>query len=105
MEHDGPCAALVVIVRVAVPIATPATVTGLVDPKLKVGGATAPAGPDVTAAVSPTLPVNPPTGDTETVEVFPAVAPGATETAVPVKVKAGFAAMVTVTEVVLFHIL
>ena len=99
MKHDGPCAALVVIVRMAVPAVTPVMVTGLVNPKFKMGGATAPAGPDVMAAVSPTLPVNPPAGDTEMLEVFPVVAPGAAETGVPVKVKVGFDGIVTVTDV------
>jgi hypothetical protein len=71
--------------------------TGLVEPKLKVGGLTAPAGPEVMAAVSATLPVNPPAGVNVIVEVFPTVAPGATETAVPVIVKVG---LVTVTDTV-----
>ena len=98
-EHDWPCPEVVVKVRMAVPAVAPVMVTGLVDAKLKMGAATAPAGPDVIAAVSPTLPMNPPTGDTETVDVFPVVAPGATETAVPVTVKVGFAGTVTVTDV------
>jgi hypothetical protein len=85
------------MVRVAVPVAAPVMLTGVVEPKLKVGGFTAPVGPEVTAAVSATLPVNPPAGVTATVEVLPVVAPAATVTAVPAIVKMG---LVTVTGVV-----
>ena len=50
--------------------------TGLVDPKLKVGGYCAPARLVVTEAVSVTLPVNPLLGVREMVEVLPELAPG-----------------------------
>jgi hypothetical protein len=85
------------MVRVAVPAAVPAMFTGLVEPKLSVGGSEAPEGLEVMLAVSETLPVNPPAGVTVTVEVFEVVAPGATDTVVPVTVKVGGAA-VTVTD-------
>jgi hypothetical protein len=71
--------------------------TGLVEPKLKVGGYWAPDGLEVMAAVSATLPMKPPAGVTVIVEVFPVVAPGATVTAVLVKANEG---LVTVTEAV-----
>jgi hypothetical protein len=45
------------------------------------------------------LPVKPPTGVTVILEMFPAVAPGASETAVPLIVKLEAPAVVTVTEV------
>jgi hypothetical protein len=85
---------VVEMVRLAVPAAAPKMLTGLAPPKLNVGEPTAPAGLDVMAAASATLPVNPPTGVTVMVEVFTLAAPGATETAVPVIVKVG---LVTVT--------
>jgi len=50
----------------------------------------------VTAAVNATLPVKPPAGFTVMVEVFPVVAPGATDTAEPLIVKPGACAAVTV---------
>jgi hypothetical protein len=84
------------MVRVAVPAAVPVMLTGLVEPKLRVGGSCAPLGPEVTAAVSATLPVKPPDGVTVMMDVFPVVAPAVTVTAVPVIVKPGGA--VTVTE-------
>ena len=93
-------AAVVLMVRVAVPAVVPVMLTGLVEPKLKVGRYWAPDGLEVTAAVSITLPVKPPAGVTVMVEVFPVVAPGATVTAVPLTVKLGFTAVVTVTEAV-----
>lgn len=94
-------AAVVVIVRVAVPAVVPVMVTGVVGPKLKVGGYWAPVGLDVTVAVSATLPMKPPVGVTVMVDVFPVVTPGAeTVTAVPLTVKLGLTAGVTVTEVV-----
>jgi hypothetical protein len=52
------------------------------------------------AAVSVTLPVKLPAGVTVIVDVFPVVAPGATETAEPVMVKPGFTGVETVTEAV-----
>ena len=91
-----PPAAVVEMVRVAVPAVAPVMLTGLVEPKLRVGGSCAPFALEVTAAVSATLPVKPPVGVTVMVEVFPVVAPGVTVTAVPVIVKPGGA--VTVTE-------
>ena len=90
---------MVVMVRVAVPAAVPAILTGLVEPKLKVGKYWAPAGLEVRAAVRATLPVKPPMGVTVMVDVFPVVAPGATVTAVPLIVKLGFTTVVTVTVV------
>jgi hypothetical protein len=90
---------VVVIVRIAVAAALPVILTGLVAPKLKVGGLAAPCGPDVTAAESVTLPVNPPAGVRVIVDVFPVVAPGAIATAEPVIVKlAGAVAPLTVNE-------
>jgi hypothetical protein len=77
-------AAVVEMVRVAVPAVVPAMITGLVEPKLKVGRYWAPAGLVVMTAVNATLPVKPPAGVTVIVDVFPEIAPGATETAVPV---------------------
>jgi len=93
-------AAVVLMVRVAVPAVVPVILTGLVVPKLKVGGSWPPVGLEVTAAVSVTLPVKPPLGVTVTVDVFPVVAPGETVTAVPVTVKLGGNGVVTVTEAV-----
>jgi hypothetical protein len=90
-------AAVVKTVRVAVPAVVPLMLTGVVDPKLKVGGYWAPTGLDVRAAVNVTLPVNPPLGVMVMVDVFPVVAPGATVIAVPLSVKLGFTAVVTVT--------
>ena len=83
--------------RVAVPAAVPEMFTGLVEPKLKVGGSTAPLGLEVTAAVSATLPVKPPDGVTVMVDVFPVVAPAVTVTAVLVIAKPAVPP-VTVTE-------
>jgi hypothetical protein len=71
--------------------------TGLVEPKLKVGGYWAPEGLKVTLAVRATLPVNPPLGVTVIVELFPVVAPGKIVSAVPLIVRPG---IVTVTEAV-----
>ena len=80
---------MVAMERVAVPAVGPVMLTGVVEPKLKVGAATAPDGLDVMAAVSATFPVNPTAGVKVIVEVFPAVAPGATVTAEPLTVKLG----------------
>jgi hypothetical protein len=71
--------------------------TGLVDPKLSVGMYCAPAGLDVTAAESTTLPSKPPEGVTVIVDVFPVVAPRVTDTAAAVILKSEAGAMVTVT--------
>ena len=90
--------AVVEIVSVAVPALAPEIPTGLVEPKLKVGGSSAPAGLEVTAAVSAILPVKPLAGVTVIVDVFPVVAPGAIETAVPLRAKLGLIPVVTVTE-------
>jgi hypothetical protein len=90
-------AAVVEMTRVAVPAVAPVIVTGLVEPKLNVGGYWAPEGLEVTAAVNPTLPVNPPAGVMVMVDVFPVVAPRASVTAIPPIAKLGFTAVVTVT--------
>ncbi len=82
-------AAVVETVKVAVTAELPVTLTGVVAPKLRVGASCAPLGAEVMAAESETLPVNPLLGVTVTVEVLPVVAPGDTETAVPVIVKPG----------------
>ena len=82
-------AAVVVMVRVAVPAALPEMLTGLVDPKLNVGRYCAPAGLEVTAAVNNTLPVKPLAGVIVIVDVFPLVAPGVTVTPVPLTVTVG----------------
>jgi len=92
-------AAVVVIVSVAVPAEVPVMLTGLVEPKLKVGGYWAPVGLEVTAAVSTTLPVKPPAGVTVMVEVLPVVAPGITVTAVPLTVKPGVGAVIVAVHV------
>lgn len=74
---NAPVVAVVVVtMSVPVPFDAPVMLTGDVAPKLKVGGSVAPVGLDVRAAVSVTLPVNPPLGITVMVVVFPVVAPG-----------------------------
>jgi len=50
-------------------------------------GHSAPTGLEVIVAVSATLPVNPPLGVSVMVEVFPVVAPGATDTDVPERLR------------------
>jgi hypothetical protein len=87
---------VVEMVRVAVPAEALVIITGLVEPKLKVGGSWAAVGLDVIVAVRATLPVNPPLGVMVTVEVFPVVAPAATVTLVPLTEKPG-GACVTLT--------
>jgi hypothetical protein len=87
-------AAVVETVSVAVAAVAPVIATGVVEPKLTVGGYCAPVGLEVIAAVSATLPVNPPVGVRVIVEVFPVVAPGATVTAGPFNVKLGGAVTV-----------
>ena len=84
-------AAVVEMVRVAVPAVVLVMLTGVVDPKLKVGGYWAPAGLDVRAAIKATLPVKPPAGVTVMVDVFPVVAPGEIVTGVPLTAKLGLA--------------
>jgi hypothetical protein len=88
-----PPAAVVEIVRVAVPAAVPVMLTGLVEPKLRMGRFCAPLGLEVTAAVSATLPVKPPDGVTVMVDVFPVAAPAVTVSAVPVIVKPRFSSV------------
>ena len=90
-------APVVLMVRVAVPAVAPVMLTGLLEPKLSVGGSCAPEGLDVMEAASATLPVNPPAGVTVTIDVFPEVAPAETETAVPLIMKLDATAVVTVT--------
>ncbi len=75
---------VVVMVRVAVPLLELIRLTGVVDPKLKVGGSCATVGPDAIAAVSATLQLQAGFAVTVIVEVLPVVAPAATVTAVPV---------------------
>jgi hypothetical protein len=74
--------------------------TGLVEPKLRVGGSWALAGLEVTTPDSVTLPVRPPAGVTVTVDVFPVVAPGIRVTGVQAMENPGVATAVTVTDVV-----
>ena len=95
--------AVVETVRVAVAAPALVTLTGLVVPKLNVGGYCAPGGLDVRVAASVTLPVKPPAGVTVIVDVFPVVAPGvvmATAVAPTVKEGGGGGGVVTVTEAV-----
>lgn len=73
---------------VAVPALELVMFTGLVEPKLKVGTLTAPLGLLTIAAVSVTLPVNPPLGVTVMVVVLPVVVPGALIVIAPPLVKA-----------------
>jgi hypothetical protein len=87
------------MVSVAVPAVVPVMLTGLVVPKLKVGGYVPFAGLEVTAAVSATLPVKPPEGVMVTVAVFPVVAPAVSvsDELLRVKVGVGGGTAVTVT--------
>jgi hypothetical protein len=85
------------MVIIAVPALVPVILTGLAEPKLKVGGYWALVGLEVTAAVSAMLPVKPPLGVTVIVEMFPLVAPGETETALPLTVKLGGGTVTVVT--------
>lgn len=87
-------AAVVATVSVAVEAFAPFKFSGVVVPKLNVGGSDAPTGLEVIAAVSATLPVKPPAGVSVIVEVFPVVAPGDSVTAEPVIVKVGTATAV-----------
>jgi hypothetical protein len=88
---------VVVIVRVAVPALAPVIFTGLVEPKLKVGGYWAPLGLEVMVAVSVTLPVKPPVGAMVIVDVFAVEAPAEIATVVPLIVRPGTGGIVTVT--------
>ena len=93
-------AAVVEMVSVAVFAEAPGMLTVEDEPKLKVGGSTAPAGLEVTVAVSATLPVKLPAGASVIVDVFAVVAPGVTVTAVLLIVKLGGTGVVTTIEVV-----
>lgn len=97
-------AADVSTVRVAVPGLVPVMATPEVEPKLKVGGSTAPAGLEVRAATKLTVPVNPPSGVTVIVDVLLVVLPGpGMVTLVEVIAKlGGMAVTVTGAEVVAF---
>jgi len=86
-------AAVVVTVSVPVPFEAPVMLTGDVEPKLKVGRSVAPLGLDARAAVSVTLPVNPPLGMTVMDVVLPVVAPGELIVIAPPLVNAKFGAM------------
>jgi hypothetical protein len=86
-ERAALVAAVVEMVRMAVTGWAPMIFTGLVEPKLNIGRSWAPAGLDVIPAVNTTFPVKPPLGVTVIVEVLPVVAPGATDTAVPLRLK------------------
>jgi hypothetical protein len=81
--------AVVETVRVAVWLAAPEMVTGDVVPKLNVGGSMAPVGELATTALKFTDPVNPAIGLRVTVDVFPAVAPAATNRFVPLRLIPG----------------
>jgi hypothetical protein len=72
---------------VAITAAVPVTSTD--DGGVQVTGLVAPAGAVVTAQVKATVPANAFDGVTVMVEVLPVVAPGTTETAVPVIAKLG----------------
>ena len=76
---------------VAVPEAAEVMVTGLVEPKLRVGGYWAPVGLEVIDAASATaaLPVKLLDGATVMMEALPVVAPAVTVTAAPATVKTG----------------
>ena len=80
-------AAVVTIVSVADAALAPVMLTGLVLPKLKIGRSTALVGLEVIAAVSATLPVNPPNGVMMIAEKFPVLAPGAIVTVDPSMLK------------------
>jgi hypothetical protein len=76
-------------VRTAVVGPDPVIVTGLVDPKLNVGGSWAPEGAEAMSAVRTTVPVKPSVGVMVMVEVLPVVAPGRTAMGVAPTVKEG----------------
>jgi hypothetical protein len=86
------------IVRVAVAGLVPDRVTGAVEPKLRFGRFVVPSGAEVIKAISETVPVNPLTGDTVTVEVLAEALPDTMVTAVALTVKLGCGGVVTVTE-------
>jgi len=87
-------AAVVDIVSVAVLAVEPAMFTGLVDPKLRLGGYCAPAGLELMVGARETFPVKPPAGVTVIVEVFPVVAPGEIFTARSVIANVGLIAAI-----------
>jgi hypothetical protein len=87
--------AVVEMVSVAVAAVVPEMLTGVVEPKLKVGGYCAPDGLVAKTAVSATLPVKPPAGVTVMVDVLAVVAPGVTVTEVPLIVKLGVGRLMT----------
>jgi Zn-dependent protease len=86
---------IVVTVSVAALAPVPEMLTGVVDPKLRVGEFVAP--DNAILAVINTLPVNPFTGVTVMREVLDEVAPAATVIAVPLMLKLAGDAAVTVT--------
>jgi hypothetical protein len=88
---------MVVKLRVADTAAALVMSTGVVAPKLNVGGK-ALLGPEATIALGATLHVNPFDGVSVIVDVFPVVAPAVTVTAVPVIAKPGGVAGVTGSE-------
>ena len=90
--------AVVEMVSVAPWLAALVMTTGLVLPKLKVGGCWALAGPEVTAALSVMLPVNPLLGIRETTLVATAV-PCPVVTELASMIKPGGITGVTVTRV------
>jgi hypothetical protein len=81
--------AVVAMVKAPVAAALLEIARGLVELKLKVGGAVTPLGLVVRAAVRVTLPVKPSVGVTLIVEVLPVVAPAAMMSGVPVILKLG----------------
>jgi hypothetical protein len=87
--------AVVTTVRTEVTAVVPVT-SGVVGFRLQVAGLVAPTGP-VTAQVRGTLPVNPLDGVTETVDVFPVVAPAARLRVVGLALSAKLGRAVTVT--------
>jgi hypothetical protein len=94
-EHGAAVAARVKMVRVAVPELAPVMLTGLVDPKLRVGRLMASEGVEARTAVRETLPLNPPAGVMVMAEVLPVVAPAAIVTDVPLIENVGGMALVT----------
>ena len=86
------------MVSVAVAGVAPESVTGVVEPKLRVGRIVAPSGAELMTAVSDTVPLNPLAGEMVTVDVLPAAVPDAIVTAVPLTVKLGCGSVMTVTE-------
>ena len=96
-RHVPELLAVVETVMVAVCAAVPDKLTGLLVPKLNVGGSTALAGPEVTTAARLMLPLNPATGVTVIVEDVPD-APAVTLTLEAEIVKPGVEEAVMVTD-------